>query len=170
MDIYKLAERTMAMDNHAWRRHANPMSGWTRMLALPMIILAVWSRVWIGWWALFPVVLALGFVWVNPRLFAEPAHFRSWMSRGVLGERVFLEHRHEIAEHHLTASRWLTLASVPGAVLMIWGLIVLWWEAAVFGALLSALPKIWFVDRMVWILQDWRSAGRAVPGMEEHEL
>ncbi|WP_272007146.1 hypothetical protein [Roseovarius sp. ZX-A-9] len=27
---------------------------------------------------------------------------------------------------------------------------------AVFGMLLTMLPEIWFVDRMVWIFHDWR--------------
>lgn len=92
------------------------------------------------------------------------------MSRGVLGERVFLEHRVEVAAHHRQAAHVLTWLSVPGALIMIWGLIALWWEGAVFGALLTALPKIWFVDRMVWILQDWQAAGGQVPGVDASEL
>lgn len=170
MDIYKLAERAMSMDDATWRRHANPLSGWTRMLSLPFLVLAVWSRVWIGWWCLVPIALALFYTWLNPRLFSEPRGFGHWMSRGVLGERVFIEHRSEIAPHHLRAARLLTWLSVPGALLMIWGLIALWWEGAVFGVILSAVPKLWFVDRMAWILQDWRAAGRAVPGMGQDEL
>ena len=170
MDIFKFAERTMSMDERTWRRHANPLSGWTRMMILPLFCLAVWSRVWLGWGALIPVGLVLLFTWLNPRLFAEPASFRHWMSRGVIGERIFLEHRGEIASHHRKTAHFLSAASVPGALLMVWGLVVLWWEAAFFGAILTALPKLWFVDRMVWILQDWQSAGRKVPGMSPGEL
>ena len=161
----------MAMDDAAWRRHCNPWSGWTRMLtALPLLVLAIWSRVWIGWYSVIAVVLALGWIWLNPRFFKEPQQFDSWMSKGVLGERVFLEHRGEIAPHHLRAAHTLTWASLPGAVIMAWGLWALWWEGAVFGALLTALPKIWFVDRMVWIFEDWRRESRPVPGMQDHEL
>lgn len=170
MDIYRGAERLMAMDDGAWRRHANPWSGYTRFTVLPLILIAVWSRDWIGWWALGLVALALAWNWINPRLFAEPAHFDAWMSKGVLGERVFIEHRDQIAAHHRRAATLLTWASVPGAVLMIWGLIALWWEAAVFGAALAVIPKVWFVDRMVWILDDWVRAGKDVPGMERDEF
>lgn len=38
------------MSEDAWARHANPWSVWTRIAtALPLLILAVWSRVWLGW-------------------------------------------------------------------------------------------------------------------------
>lgn len=171
MDFFAAAERVMSMDDATWRRHANPWSVWTRMFTvLPLLALAIWSRVWIGAWALVPVALVLAWIWVNPRAFPEPTQFDTWASKGVLGERVFLAHRDEIAPHHLRAAHVLSLLSVPGAVILFWGLWVLWWEGAVFGALLTALPKIWFVDRMVWILQDWRAAGRSVPGVRDDEL
>ncbi|MGB7240486.1 MAG: DUF6653 family protein [Sulfitobacter sp.] len=165
MDIFKALERLMTMDDDVWRRHANPWSGWTRMLTcLPILALAIWSRVWLGAWSLVPVLLALGWIWINPRAFPPPERLDSWMSRGVLGERVFLAHRSEIAAHHRRAALVLSLLSVPGAIVMIWGLWALWWEGAVFGTILTALPKVWFVDRMVWIHDDWVRAGRVVPG------
>jgi hypothetical protein len=58
-DVFKSLERLMSMDDRVWRRHANPWSGWTRVTALPLLVLAIWSRVWIGWWA----VLAVGSYW-----------------------------------------------------------------------------------------------------------
>lgn len=48
-DLYRLAEGLMGMDDQSWLSHANPLSVWTRILTpLPLLILAVWSRVWIG--------------------------------------------------------------------------------------------------------------------------
>ena len=43
------------MSDDSWMRHANPWSVWTRYAAFPVLIAAIWSRVWIGWWALLPV-------------------------------------------------------------------------------------------------------------------
>lgn len=140
------------------------------MLVLPLFCLAVWSRVWLGWAALLPVGLTLAWVWVNPRAFPEPARFDAWMSRGVLGERVYLEHRGDIASHHRRAATFLAWASLPGVLVMAWGLFVLWWEGVVFGMILTGLPKLWFLDRMVWILQDWHAMGRAVPGVSDDAL
>lgn len=37
-----------AMNEEAWGRHANPWSVWTRFLALPLLVLAIWSRARIG--------------------------------------------------------------------------------------------------------------------------
>ncbi len=157
----------MGMNDAAWRRHANPWSGWTRLLTgLPPLLLAVWSRVWLGWWALIPVALALAWIWLNPRAFRAPNHYDAWMSRAVLGERIWIEHRADLPTDHRLAGNALTWASVPGAVVTVWGLAVLWWEGVVFGAALTMLPKLWFCDRMVWIHEDWLRAGRAVPGME----
>ena len=171
MDVFRGAERLMTMDDATWRRHANPLSGYTRMVtALPLLALAIWSRVWLGWWALIPVALAALWIWLNPRAFAEPARFDSWMSKGVLGERIFIENRANLPAHHRRMAHILGFASVPGAVLLIWGLVALWWEGVVFGVILTMLPKIWFVDRMIWIFDDWRRMGRPVPGMNDDEL
>ncbi|WP_298969920.1 DUF6653 family protein [uncultured Roseobacter sp.] len=171
MDFFKGTERMMTMDDGVWLRHANPWSGWTRMLTcLPFLVLAIWSRVWIGTWALIPVALAIFWIWVNPRAFPPPARLDSWMSKGVLGERIFLNHRAEVADHHRRAAIVLSLLSLPGFVVMVWGLYGLWWEGAVFGTILTALPKIWFVDRMVWIYEDWVRDGRSVPGLESRDV
>lgn len=167
MDIYRGAERLMGMDDAVWLRHANPWSGWSRMTVLPLFALAVWSRVWLGWLAVIPVAAVVFWAWWNPRAFPPPARFDHWMSKGVLGERVYLTHRDRLAAHHPRAAIALTWASLPGAAILIWGLIVLWWEGVVFGTLLSMVPKIWFVDRMVWILEDWQRQGGTVPDLPQ---
>jgi hypothetical protein len=84
-DVFRSLERLMAMDDRVWRRHANPWSGWTRVAALPLLVLAIWSRVWIGWWALVAVWLVVVWTWLNPRLFPEPRTLDAWMSRGRAG-------------------------------------------------------------------------------------
>ena len=155
----------MRMDDHVWRQHCNPLSGWSRMTVLPLIALAVWSRVWLGWWALPLVLAVLVWTWWNPRAFPPPARFDSWMTRGIMGERIFLTERAQLAAHHQRAAVVLGWLSLPGAVLMVWGLWTLWWEAAVFGTALCLMPKLWFLDRMAWIYQDWTQAGRQVPGL-----
>lgn len=162
--MFRAAERLMAMDDAAWARHANPWSGATRFTVLPLLVFAVWSRVWIEWWCLLPLALGLAWTWANPRLFPVPRTLDHWMSRAVLGERIFLEHRADVPEHHHRAAKLLAWASLPGLLILIWGLWTLWWEGAIFGTVLAILPKVWFCDRMVWLHDDWVRAGRAVPG------
>jgi len=66
--------RVMRMDEATWERHANPWSAYTRMATLPAIILAIWSRRWIGWHFLWSIALLLLLNWWNPRAFPKPAN------------------------------------------------------------------------------------------------
>ncbi|MFQ6547609.1 DUF6653 family protein [Aestuariibius sp. 2305UL40-4] len=165
MDIFKISERLMSMDDEAWRRHANPISVYTRFTCLPLLVLAIWSRVWLGWWSLIPIALACLWIWFNPRIFGPPDSLDNWASRGVMGERVFLNrHNTHIADHHLRMAKILTAASGVGALILIYGLVVLDVWATICGVIATVGPKVWFVDRMLWILQDHE---RGEPGPRE---
>ncbi|MEM7073828.1 MAG: DUF6653 family protein, partial [Pseudomonadota bacterium] len=50
----------------------------------------------------------------------------------------------------------LALASVPGLIVLVIGVARLDPDWTVFGTVLTVLPKVWFVDRMVWLYDDWR--------------
>ena len=155
MDFAKLSEKLMRMDDEAWARHANPLSVWSRFSLLPLFALAVWSREWIGWWALVPVAFVLLWIWVNPRLFGPPASVDNWASKGVMGERLYLDRENvSIPEEHVRAARVLSAASALGALILIYGLVVLDPWATVCGILFSGAMKAWFVDRMVWLYED----------------
>ncbi|ROT97705.1 DUF6653 family protein [Histidinibacterium lentulum] len=167
MDIFRLAERLMAMDDATWARHASPWSVWTRAATpLPLLALAIWSRVWIGPWAWLAVALVLLWIWLNPRLFAAPATLDGWAARGVLGERVFLRHPGRIAPHHQRASRTLTALSALGVLPYAWGLWRLDLWAVVAGILLISGAKLWFVDRMAWIWADFTARGGSLAELD----
>lgn len=155
VDIFKVSERLMSMDDDAWARHANPVSVYTRFTCLPLIALAVWSRDWIGSWSLIPIALAIVWTWLNPRLFKPPVSLDSWASKGVMGERVFLNRKvRPIPEHHERMAYLLSGFTAIGAIILVYGLIVLNAWATICGLFVTIIPKVWFVDRMVWILQD----------------
>ena len=104
------SESLMAMNAEVWGRHTNPWSGWSRVSILPMLAIAVWSREWIGWWALLPIGAVLLWTWLNPRLFPPPASTANWMSKGVMGERVWLMRgKGPTLAHHARAVRALTI-------------------------------------------------------------
>lgn len=155
MDLAKLTERFMGMNDATWAKHANPWSGWTRMPILPLLSLAIWSRVWFGWGALWLVLATFIWTWLNPRLFGAPSNNRAWMTRAVLGERVWLASRpNPIPQHHARVSRFLNIAAMIGIMVLGYGLwrLDLGWVMA--GLVTTMGAKLWFLDRMVWLLAD----------------
>lgn len=67
-----------------WRRHANPWSGWSRFLAGPLLMYAIYAR------KRRMLVGLLAFTVINPVLFPPPKSTDNWMSRGVEAERFWL--------------------------------------------------------------------------------
>lgn len=165
MDVSKLAERLMRMDDAAWARHANPWSGWSRVTVLPLLALAIWSRAWLGWYALVPVAAVLAWAWLNPRLFAQPHDAGTWMTRGVLGERIWLAREtRPVPGHHAPVVRALTVASALGLPLAAAGLLVYDVGLVLAGLTLAMGAKLWFLDRMVWLRAEVE-AGKGAPGV-----
>ena len=145
----------MSMDDATWRRHANPWSVWTRATVLPAVILAVWSRAWLGMWSLVPVGCAVLWMWLNPRVFPPPRSTDNWASRGVLGERVWLNRRTvPVPIHHRVAPHVLHAITAVGTVFVVWGLIELAIWPTALGAALIYCGKLWFLDRMAWLFRD----------------
>lgn len=154
-------ERAMAhafgMDEGTWARHANPWSVWTRYTALPLLVLAIWSRAWLGWWSMLPLALAVLWMWLNPRFFPVPASTDNWASKAVLGERVWMR-RGEVPlpPHHRRAPHLLAALAALGLPFLAWGLYHLQLWPTLFGVLLVFSGKLWFLDRMVWLYEDMK--------------
>ncbi|MCI4663287.1 MAG: hypothetical protein MRY74_01065 [Neomegalonema sp.] len=151
------AERLMSMDDATWARHANPWSGWTRVTALPLLALAVWSRAWVGHWAWLLGAIVIIWIWLNPRLFPAPRSTDNWMSKGVLGERVWLNQSDvPIPAHHKRVG--IILNSIAGAGLIPFtvGLVLYDLGMTLFGMSVAMLAKFWFLDRMVWLYDTMR--------------
>lgn len=159
LDLFSLSQRLMQMDEATWARHANPLSVYSRMSILPLMTLAVWSRIWLGWGALIPVAAVLLWTWWNPRAFAPPAHGFSWAAEGTFGERVLLNAKTlPIPAHHRRWARGLAAVSATGLPFWVFGL----WRFdpgfTLFGLCLLIGGKLWFVDRMVWLYRDMKAA------------
>lgn len=150
------------MDEGTWARHASPWSVWTRMATLPVLLAAIWSHTALGWWALVPGAIVAAWLWLNPRLFPPPASTRSWASRAVLGERLWLDRARPIDREHRTAATVAAGASSIGFVAAIYGAAANDWGWTVAGAAVCYLGKLWFIDRMVWVFEDERRRDPAV--------
>lgn len=147
------------MTDEVWARHANPWSVWTRYTSFPVLILSIWSRVWIGWWALVPLFFSVLWIWINPRLFSKPSSTDHWSSKSVMGERVWINRKKiPIPEHHGPILTFLNVTSTVGSLICIWGLIKLSVLLTVFGTVVVVLGKSWFLDRMVWLYGEMMDA------------
>ena len=143
------------MSPEVWARHANPLSVWTRYAAMPVFVAAVWSRMWIGWWSLIPILATVLWIWLNPRVFPRPASTNNWASKAVLGERVWLNRKEvPIPEHHLKFIRVLNIVTGFGGLALLYGLVVLDGATTVVGIIVVLLGKSWFLDRMVWLFEE----------------
>lgn len=151
MDVVESVAKAFRMDDEAWRRHANPWSVWTRFAAIPAMLLAIWSRTWIGWWCLVPVALVLVWLVLNVKVFPPVDSPRGWTERGIYGERAWLENRALVSSDHRAVVRFLVVVGSAGFALITWGLVALAVWPTVFGATLVVGAQLWRIDRFGWL-------------------
>lgn len=145
------------LDDEGWLRHANPLSYMTRFTVLPILVIAFWSRAWLGWYSVIPVLLGLLWAYVNPRAFQKPATTKNWLSKGVLGERVWLNRdKISVPDRHKLAPNVLSLVGGLGLPLLVWGVYAFEVWPTITGLALIYLGKLWFMDRMVWLYEDMK--------------
>lgn len=141
------------MSETAWKRHANPWSVWTRFAAVPFLIVAIWSRVWIGWWALAPLAVVIVWLWWNPRAFKPIEEPVAWSSRGIYGERLWVQDRSRVPAGFKVPQRLWTASGLAGFVLLIWGLLALQAWPTVVGAAFVVYGQLWRIDRLGLLYQ-----------------
>jgi len=145
------------LNDENWMRHANPKSVWSRFTVLPILIVAFWSRLWLGWWALLPIAVAIAWMFLNPVVFPKASSTDNWASKAVLGERVWSNrNRIPVPDHHRRLPNVLNAISALGMVIVIWGVVVLSIWPTITGAIIGVTFKLWYVDRMVWLYDDMR--------------
>jgi hypothetical protein len=160
MTLERKIAKLFNLADENWMKHANPWSVWTRYSVLPIIVLAFWSRIWIGWWCLIPAIISLSWMFFNPVLFKKPKSTKNWASKSVLGERVFLNRdRIDIPKIHKTPIyKILNIISSIGMLLTIWATIYYSVWGAIMGVTLAYIGKSWYLDRMVWLYEDMKNA------------
>ncbi|MDY6761785.1 MAG: DUF6653 family protein [Candidatus Nanohaloarchaea archaeon] len=147
--------RVFSFDEETWLRHANPLSVYTRYTVLPLLIVSLWSRRWIGTYFLIPLALSMVWMYVNPRLFGKPDSFDSWAARSVLGERIWKEKSsYDVGKDFIIQIRILNLIQVLAIPPLAWGLYYFEFWPTLTGFILLNLGKSWFLDRMVWLYQE----------------
>ena len=154
--------RVFGLDDEGWLKHTNPWSVWSRFASLPLLVLAIWSRVWLGWYSLIPIGLVIFWLIINPTLFRKPDSFDNWAAKAVLGERIWTRSKGvSIPAHHKTAIRILNLLQTLSGLVLAIGLWRLDLAFTLAGTVFVYLTKMWFLDRMVWLYQDMTDAPEA---------
>ncbi len=155
MDLFAGAERAMNMNARTWAKHANPWSVYSRILGGSLMFLALWSVYWIGWHAVAPIIAAVLWIWLNPRLFPPPKSAGSWAARAVLGERAFLNRKRISVPREHARAAWITTSfSLAFFALALYGFAKGDFWLALGGWHAATLAKLWFCDRMVWLWGD----------------
>ncbi len=141
----------------AWIKHSNPWSVWTRVITLPFLTIAIWSHIWIGYWALVPILICVVWIKINPVFFSKPKSTKNWSSKSVLGERVWLNKKtHPIPNHHQRFAVILSIIAFIGLIIWGYGLYSKNLEFTIMGLILIYTGKMWFLDRMVWLFEDMK--------------
>ena len=125
-----------------WDRHSNPKSGWSRLLVLPALLYAVYTRNWrlaLG---------AIGFTVLNPLLFSPPADDEAWMTRVVLAERWWTtEQRRPLLD--LTYPSLLNVLNIPATGYALLAAYRRQPVRAAVAGLMSMGLKLWYVAALV---------------------
>ena len=127
------------LSEQTWERHANPWSGWTRVLSMPALAIGLYlHNVWI---------LGATIIWliINPMLFPKPKSVDSWMSKGVLGEQRYYKDGKKLKKDLSTLLNILNVPTFAAFLYFSWQQEIL---AMLFAGLLSMTLKFWFIDRM----------------------
>lgn len=157
MDVADRVAKTFGMTDEAWQRHANPWSVWTRFAAIPLALLAIWSRTWIGWWSLLPTGAVVIWLFINPRAFPPVREPRSWVARGIYGERAWLQDRDLVPPDHRKVLRLLVTLGLIGFGMILCGLIALEVWPTVFGTTMVVVAQLWRIDRFGWLWERHRA-------------
>lgn len=138
-----------------WRKYTNPWSIWVRFLILPILIIAMWSRVWIEQWSLLLVLITIIWIWFNPRISPNKKPKSIWAIQAILGERIWLNrHDNLVPEHHYFVITALQIIVSVSFLTCVAGMIILSPCLTFFGLLMTYTGMCWFLDRMVWLYND----------------
>ncbi len=140
------------LNNKTWDKHTNPWSGWTRVLAMPVLALGLYLH---SFW-----IIGATIVWlvVNPVVFPRPKRVDNWMSKGVIGERLYFEDGKKLKRDLPTLLNISNVLLFPLFIYFGWQQELI---PLILGGLLVMIVKFWFIDRMVWLVHDTGS-GRNV--------
>jgi len=127
-----------------WKKHSSAWSGWTRVAAAPLFWHALWLR------NPYYLVAVIIFLVINPRLFAAPKKITNWMSKGVIGEKIYTG---ALIKKDFIST---TLCILMALVFFI-SMYAIWTHQLILTVttfFLAMTFKFWYLDRMVFLYEE----------------
>ena len=161
MTIERRIANLAGLNNEAWDKHSSGLSVWTRFSGPVLLITALWSRLWLGWWALLALGLVIVWIALNPHIFPRAKDRSGYTVRGAWGERIWM-HRDvlEVPAKHKGLPHFLSVVNSLGFAAALYGAVLYDPWTAALGLSTHYLGKAWFIDRMVWLTDDMSALGR----------
>ena len=159
MKLAKKVSGAFGLKDESWTRHSNPASVWTRFSVLPLLVVSIWCRKWIGRRFVVPLGLSTAWLFANPLFFKPPRSTKNWASKAVFGERIWVnQDRSELPDQFNSvmpnvASAYQAIGLAPLA----YGLSKLKLGPTVGGILIVQGGKLWYLDRMVLLFDEMKT-------------
>ena len=159
MRLGKKLSGLFGLKDENWMRHSNPASVWTRFGVLPLLAVSIWSRKWIGPRSLIALGLSTAWLFANPIFFRPPRSTKNWASKGVFGERIWVNHdRSELPDQFNSVMPTVATAyQAIGLAPLAYGLTKLKVGPTVAGILIVQGGKLWYIDRMVLLFDEMKT-------------
>jgi hypothetical protein len=159
MNLGKKVSEAFGLKDESWMRHSNPASVWTRFGVLPMLVGSIWSRKWIGRRCLIPLGLSTAWLFANPLFFRPPGSTKNWASKGVLGERIWVnQDRSELPDQFNSVMPTVAQAyQAVGLAPLAYGLAKVRLGPTLAGVLIVQGGKLWYIDRMVLLFDEMKT-------------
>jgi hypothetical protein len=159
MSLGKKVSGAFGLKDENWMRHSNPASVWTRFSVLPLLVVSIWSRKWIGRRFVVPLGLSTAWLFANPLLFKPPRSTKNWASKAVFGERIWVNSdRSDLPDQFNSVMPTVASAyQAVGLAPLAYGLSKLRLGPTVGGMLIVQGGKLWYLDRMVLLFDEMKT-------------
>lgn len=139
------------LPDNIWERHTNKWSGWTRVLVIPLLFVALWHHSGV---AVFFIIL---WIIVNPMAFPPPKSTDNWMSKGVMGEKIYTQN----GVFHWDFPTFLNIINGLTFFPSLYFMYMQNFWPALYLATFSIVVKFWYLDRMVF-LYEAKNRGKSI--------
>ena len=125
------------LSEKTWQRHSNPLSAWSRALSFVLLPIIIWY------------LLIAFIIWliINPLLFPNPKSQSGWMSRAVIGEKIYTASG-KVKADLSTALNFTNLVTVLILIYTSYNQMLV---ATILLTIISYLLKFWYLDKMVYL-------------------